>query len=92
MRESMIEKSVTQYAQSKGALSFKVLSVNQRGLPDRAYLYKGETVYIEYKATGRQPTAMQLKVHRDFLDVGVQVHVVNSIKQGLELIDALFPA
>ena len=90
MRESKIEKAVVDHARKLGVLTYKFVSPANRGVPDRVFIGAGETVYIEFKATGQAPTKLQQKIHRDFLFVGVEVYIIDDIKQGTDLIDALF--
>lgn len=83
---------MAKYAKSKGVLTYKLVSPANRGVPDRIFIGKGETVYIEFKAPGQTPTKLQAKIHRDFLAVGVEVYVIDNVKDGRDLIDAIFSA
>lgn len=61
MKESAIEKAVTAHAKKLGWISLKLSGVHDRGKPDRMYLRRGVTVFVEFKALGKKPTALQMK-------------------------------
>ena len=86
VRESHIELKVSEIAKARGWLSFKWVSPSQRGVPDRMYFKDGELVIIEFKAPDKKPTAYQLAIHRRLKDAGFHVHVVDNIRQGLEIL------
>lgn len=88
MKESTIEKAVTAYAKSKGWLSYKWLSLNQRGVPDRLFFKAGKVKLIEFKRPAGKVTPLQACVHRQLGHQGFMVNVVNSIEQGKDLFDA----
>ena len=66
MRESEIEKKVSNYAKTQGWLSYKFVSPSNRGVPDRIYLKAGKCIFIEFKAPKKKPTKLQDKM-RTFL-------------------------
>lgn len=86
MRESYIENKVTEIAKSRGWLSFKWVSPSQRGVPDRIYFKEGELVIIEFKAPNKKPSAYQLAIHKRLKNAGFTVHIVDSVRSGLELL------
>jgi hypothetical protein len=61
MRESTIERAVCAYAKSKGCLTLKLSGPNQKGQPDRMFLYHGRIMFIEFKAPGKRPSALQAR-------------------------------
>lgn len=61
MRESTIEREVCAYAKSKGCLTLKLSGQNQKGQPDRMFLFHGRVLFIEFKAPGKRPTALQAR-------------------------------
>lgn len=89
MLESKIEKDSVKEAKKHGWYSFKVLSQLNKGLPDRAFLKDGHTVYIEYKQQGKLPTALQSRIHRDFAEHGVTVYVCTSVNETMEVLNAI---
>ena len=85
VKESTIEKAVTQYAKARGWLSYKWLSFNQRGVPDRLFFKNGHIRIIEFKQPQGKLTALQSHVHQQLTKQGFAVHVVNNIDQGKEI-------
>jgi hypothetical protein len=61
MRESTIEQAVCAYAKAKGCLTLKLSGQNQKGQPDRMFLYHSRVLFIEFKAPGKRPTALQAR-------------------------------
>lgn len=87
MLESKIEKDSVKAATNAGWYSFKVLSQLNKGLPDRAFIKDGKTVYIEYKQPGKAVTKLQAKMHRIFSDHGVLVHVAHSVEETMGVLN-----
>lgn len=87
MRESQIEKKVTEYAKSQGWLSFKWSSPSQRGVPDRMFFKDFKIKMIEFKTKGKKPTRLQEKVHSNLYEQGFFVDVVDSIEAGKKVFD-----
>jgi hypothetical protein len=59
MRESSIEKAVCKWAKEQGILVMKLAGPQQKGQPDRMFLHKGRVGFLEFKAPGKKPTALQ---------------------------------
>ena len=87
MRESKIEKAVSDYAKARGWVNFKFSSPGQRAVPDRIFMKYGFTFFIEFKATGKHPTKLQRAMITRFIDYGFDVYVVDSIEYGKRIID-----
>ena len=67
-RESQTEKDVCLWAKAHGILAVKFTPMGEVGWPDRIFLYKGKSVFIEFKATGKRARPLQehrLEVLRD---------------------------
>ncbi len=61
--ESKIENAVAKYARKKGFWVRKFKSPGNRGAPDKIFMSpKGDVFFIEFKAPGKEPTALQ---HRE---------------------------
>jgi hypothetical protein len=91
MRESAIEKAVTAHAKKLGWLSLKLSGANDRGKPDRMYLRRGVAVFVEFKAPGAKPTALQMKWLSTLADQGFMVAWVDSIEDGVDFFAGLEP-
>lgn len=59
MRESAIERTVGEFCKRHGITYQKFTSPNNRGVPDRILFFKGKTAFLELKAPGCKPTALQ---------------------------------
>jgi hypothetical protein len=82
MRESTIETAVCAYAKSLGWLPMKLAGANDRGKPDRMFLKDGRVMFIEFKATGKLPTALQLRWLADLHERGFTAGWCNDIEKG----------
>ena len=89
MRESTIERAVCAYAKTKGCLTLKLSGQNQKGQPDRMFLYNGRVMFIEFKAPGKQPTALQARWLGRLTDHAFNATFCNNIEAGKLLIDIL---
>jgi len=90
MRESTIEKAVCAYAKTKGCITLKLAGMNQRGQPDRLFIRDGKSLFLEIKAPGKNPTALQIKWLLDLTSQGMNAMWCNSIADGKKLIDRIF--
>jgi len=88
MRESLIEKKVSDYAKLLGWLTYKFTSPQNRGVPDRIYFREGVTLLIEFKAPGKTPTKLQQSHIKKLKDQLINVYVVDSIEQGKDIFNA----
>ena len=88
MRESVIEKKVSDYATSKGWLVYKFSSPNTRAVPDKIFMRNGVVFFIEFKALGKLPTKLQYANHKRIKEHGVSVFVIDNIEKGIDLVDS----
>ena len=88
MRESLIEKKVTEYAKLQGWLSYKFVSPNNRAVPDRIYFREGHTVLIEFKQLGKKATKLQQHVIDKLKTELIPVYVVDSVESGKDIFNA----
>ena len=89
MRESTIERAVCAYAKSKGCLTLKLSGQNQKGQPDRMFLYHGRVMFIEFKAPGKRPTALQARWLERLTEHTFAATFCDDIAAGKRLIDLL---
>lgn len=87
MRESTIEAAVCAYAKSKGCLTLKLSGQNQKGQPDRMFLHNGRVLFIEFKAPGKLPTALQLRWIERLHDHHFEAWCCDDIDKGKRIID-----
>lgn len=82
MLEKDIEKKLVSEAKKRGCIPVKLLSANYNGLPDRLILSPGgKCGFVELKAPGKKPRALQLKRHRELRSLGFKVYVVDGLEQ-----------
>ena len=86
--EKNTEKFLTSQVQKLGGLSFKWLSTNNAGVPDRICLFKTAlVVFVEVKSEGLKPSKLQALVHKAIKALGFEVHVVDTKAKVLQLIE-----
>ena len=83
--EKTLERYFTRQALLRGLLCKKFISPGQTGTGDRivcgplgALPGKGMTWYAELKGTGKKPSDRQLFVHKEYLNYGIVVHVLDT--------------
>jgi hypothetical protein len=82
MRESQIEKYLTERVKAAGGLCWKFVSPGMPGVPDRiAMLPSGRLVFVELKAPDKTAKPHQERRHRDLWRMGQAVVVLDSIEK-----------
>jgi len=89
MRESTIESAVCAYAKSRGCLTLKLSGQNQKGQPDRMFLHQGHVLFVEFKAPGKRPTALQARWLDRLTDHAFHATTCDDIAAGKRLIDLI---
>lgn len=89
MMESSIEKKVCEFAKRHGVLSVKLAGPNDRGKPDRMFLYNGRVVFIEFKAPGKKPTPLQERWIDTLRALGFSANYVDNAGDGIILVREL---
>ena len=89
MLERDIEKTVKEYARSKGFLAYKFTSPGHSFVPDGLFISPTGTVFfIEFKRPGGKATTGQL---REFVRIekhNVAVSVVDNVQVGIRIVDS----
>jgi len=88
MRESVIEKKVTDYAKLLGWLAYKFSSPQNSGVPDHIYFREGRTILIEFKAPNKKPSKLQVRHIERLEEQLIDVYVVDSIEKGKDIFNA----
>lgn len=71
MRESVIEAYLRDRVKELGGKAYKFVSPGNTGVPDRLVcLPGGRVIFVELKAPGKKPTAMQLAQQRKLAELG----------------------
>ena len=82
MREKDIEKELTARTKAMGGIAPKITSPGFDGMPDRLVLLpRGRMGFVELKAPGKKPRALQLARHRLLQRLGFKVYVIDEINQ-----------
>ena len=82
MREKDIEKELSARTKTMGGIAPKFTSPGFDGMPDRLVLLPGGRMgFVELKAPGKKPRALQLARHRLLRRLGFKVYVIDEINQ-----------
>ena len=82
MREKIIEKELTRAVKAKGGIAPKFTSPGFDGMPDRLVLLPGGRMgFVELKAPGKKPRALQMARHKLLRRLGFTVYVIDGIEQ-----------
>lgn len=84
--ESYIERKLCDWAKKHGWLIRKLSWVGRPGAPDRFFAKRARIVLMELKAPGKKPTANQAKEIARLREAGVEVHVIDSIEEGIRVL------
>jgi hypothetical protein len=84
--ENVTEQKVVDYAASRGCLFLKLNVIGRRGWPDRLFIFRGRTFFIEFKRAGEKLTKLQEIVHERIRAHGAEVYVVDSWSGGISLV------
>lgn len=71
MRERDIEEIVCKFAETFNVGTYKLAGPNDRGKPDRLFFREGKAIFIELKATGKEPTDLQLRAIKKAREKGM---------------------
>ena len=79
MRENTIEAYLRDQVKIIGGKAYKFISPGNNGVPDRLVcLPGGRSVFLELKAPGKKPTALQLNQQEKLRALGFRVWVIDS--------------
>jgi len=70
MTESKLEKMVCSWAKAVGISTLKLSGPNDRGKADRIFMKDGKIMFMEFKAKGKKPTALQERFLKQRVDDG----------------------
>lgn len=68
-----IEQPFVKFAESRGWICEKVISLSRNGWPDRFLVRRGRIVLCEFKAPGEKPKVQQALRHKQLRAAGVEV-------------------
>ena len=80
--ERTIEQKLAARVKAMGGIAPKFTSPGFDGMPDRLVLLPGGRMgFVELKAPGKKPRALQLARHRILRRLGFKVYVIDGIEQ-----------
>lgn len=82
MRESAIERAVVEHAKTAGWIAIKLNGPGDKGKPDRLFLKDGSAIFVEFKAPGKRPTALQEQYLQRLRAAGFSAVVVDNVDVG----------
>ena len=80
IRERDVEAYGVKRFKAIGGEVRKLKWIGRRGAPDRVLMWKGHTIWIEFKAPGCVPDAHQLREHKRMRLMGQRVYVLDTFK------------
>ena len=82
MYERTIEQKLAARVRAMGGIAPKFTSPGFDGMPDRLVLLPGGRMgFVELKAPGRKPRALQMARHKLLRRMGFTVYVIDGIEQ-----------
>ena len=82
MREKNTEEKLVSTIKSMGGIAPKFVSPGYDGMPDRIVLLPGgHMAFVEVKAPGEKPRALQLARHELLRGLGFKVYVLDDAEQ-----------
>ena len=79
MLEKEVEQKLVKAVKQKGGLCIKFTSLGFDGVPDRLVLLpKGRMAFIELKAPGKKPRALQIRRMKQLSALGFACYVVDN--------------
>ena len=82
MREKSIEQKLTLMVKKQGGICPKFVSPGFDGMPDRIVLLPGGCMaFVEVKAPGKKPRALQISRHTLLRRLGFRVYVLDNEEQ-----------
>lgn len=81
--EGRIESYFVKQCKAHGLLCYKFTAPSTAGVPDRIAIGNGRTVFVELKAPGEKPRALQRAIHRQIQAHGGTIFVIDT-KDGVD--------
>ena len=79
--ERTVEQALKRMVEKAGGCCYKFTSPSRAGVPDRIVVIRGRVVFVELKATGEKPRALQKAVAKTIRKAGGRVYCLSSVKQ-----------
>ncbi|WP_307760964.1 VRR-NUC domain-containing protein [uncultured Phascolarctobacterium sp.] len=90
MREKILEQKLVKAVKALGGISPKFVSPGLSGMPDRIVLLPdGKVGFVEVKAPGKKPRALQVVRHEKLKCLGFRVFILDEVEQIGEVLNAI---
>lgn len=89
MKEKHLENRLKKSVEAIGGICWKLVCPGTTGVPDRICLKAGRIVFVELKAPGKKPRAIQNRRIKQLRDQGFTVFVMDSSDGIVEVTNAL---
>ena len=90
MKEKSLERILVRTVKQSGGIALKFVSPGMAGVPDRLVLFPGEKIaFVEMKAPGKKPTALQRLRHAQLRSLGFRVFVADSAERIPEIVEEM---
>lgn len=88
--ERDVERPVVRWAQAHGIIVLKLNLIGNTGWPDRLFLYRGQTVFIEFKRPGGKLERNQPQRVATLRQAGFTVGVFDDKHEAIRFLEATF--
>lgn len=89
MREKDIEAALVDEVKRMGGICPKWVSPGMNGMPDRIVILPGRIGFVEVKAPGKKPRALQKRQHARLRNLGCLVYVLDDPEDIPAVIEAI---
>ena len=90
MKEKNLERMLVRTVKQSGGIALKFVSPGMAGVPDRLVLFPEEkAAFVEMKAPGKKPTALQRLRHAQLRSLGFRVFVIDGKEQIEEMLNEI---
>lgn len=90
MREKCVEQQLFHAVRRRGGLAVKLASPSYAGLPDRLVLLPGGHIaFVEVKAPGKKPRALQVRRMALLRKLGFRVYVLDDMERIGEMLNEI---
>lgn len=79
--ERTVEQALKRMVEKAGGCCYKFTSPSRAGVPDRIVVLRSRVVFVELKATGEKPRALQKAVAKTIRKAGGRVYCLSSVQQ-----------
>lgn len=87
--ERTVEQTLKRCVEKAGGCCYKFTSPSHAGVPDRVVVLRGRVVFVELKANGEKPRALQKAVARAIRKAGGRVYCLSSVQQVTSFVKTL---